>query len=223
MNRILIVEDELRISSFIAKGLKAEGFTPTVVADGTTGLDYALTGEFDLLVLDIGLPGIDGFTILDRVAAQRPELAVIVLTARDSVTDTIAALEGGAADFMAKPFRFGELLARIRLRLRKPGETPEDELSVGTVRVDLRRRRAFVADAGIELSAREFALLEVLIRNRGQVMSREQLLSLVWGYDFDPGSNVVDVYIGYLRKKLGPDTITTVRGMGYRFEDHHSR
>lgn len=219
MNRILIVEDEIRISSFIAKGLKAEGFTTTVVADGTTGLDYALTGDFDLLVLDIGLPGLDGFSILDQVAVQRPELAVIVLTARDSVTDTIAALEGGAADFMPKPFRFGELLARIRLRLRKPGETPEDELSIGDVHIDLRRRRASVAGVECELSAREFALAEVLIRNRGNVMSREQLLSLVWGYDFDPGSNVVDVYIGYLRKKLGSATITTLRGMGYRFED----
>ena len=120
MNRILIVEDEDRIASFVAKGLKAEGFTPTVVADGITGLDYALTGEFDLVVLDIGLPGLDGFRILERVTAERPALPVIVLTARDSVTDTVAALEGGAADYMSKPFRFGELLARVRLRLRTP-------------------------------------------------------------------------------------------------------
>lgn len=219
MNRILIIEDEARIASFVSKGLKAEGFTPTVVADGVTGLDYALTGEFDLIVLDIGLPGMDGYAILDRVTADRPELPVIVLTARDSVTDTIAALEGGAADYMSKPFRFGELLARIRLRLRRQGEAQEDELVVGVLRLDLRRSRVFVNQKEIELSAREFALAEVLMRNRGQVLSREQLLSLVWGYDFDPGSNIVDVYVGYLRKKLGSTAIVTVRGMGYRLEE----
>ena len=219
MNRILIVEDEDRIASFVAKGLKAEGFTPTVVGDGITGLDYALTGEFDLMVLDIGLPGLDGFRILERVTDERPTLPVIVLTARDSVTDTVAALEGGAADYMSKPFKFGELLARVRLRLRPPGEpAPHDELSVGDVRVDLRRRRAYVGDREVELSARELTLAEVLIRNRGLVLSREQLLSQVWGYDFDPGSNVVDVYVGYLRKKLGADLVTTVRGLGYRVD-----
>lgn len=219
MNRVLIVEDEERISSFVAKGLKAEGFTPTVVADGITGLDYALTGEFDLMVLDIGLPGMDGFRILERVTVERPSLPVIVLTARDSVTDTIAALEGGAADYMSKPFRFGELLARVRLRLRSPGEAPvDDELVAGTVRIDLRRRRVFVGDREVELSARELSLAEVLVRNRGIVLSREQLLSQVWGYDFDPGSNVVDVYVGYLRKKLGADLVSTVRGLGYRVD-----
>jgi len=219
MNRILIVEDEDRIASFVAKGLKAEGFTPTVVGDGITGLDYALTGEFDLMVLDIGLPGLDGFRILERVTAERPALPVIVLTARDSVTDTVAALEGGAADYMSKPFKFAELLARVRLRLRTPGEpAPDDELAVGDVRVDLRRRRAYVGDREVELSARELTLAEVLIRNRGIVLSREQLLSQVWGYDFDPGSNVVDVYVGYLRKKLGAGLIITVRGLGYRVD-----
>jgi two-component system copper resistance phosphate regulon response regulator CusR len=219
VSRILIVEDEERISSFIAKGLKAEGFTTTVVADGVTGLDYALTGEFDLMILDIGLPGMDGFRILERVTADRPTLPVIVLTARDSVTDTVAALEGGAADYMSKPFKFGELLARVRLRLRAPGDAaPADELVVGEVRLDLRRRRAYVGEREVELSARELTLAEVLMRNRGIVLSREQLLSQVWGYDFDPGSNVVDVYVGYLRKKLGAGLVTTVRGVGYRVE-----
>jgi DNA-binding response OmpR family regulator len=219
VNRILIVEDEDRISSFVAKGLKAEGFTPTVVRDGVTGLDYALTGEFDLMVLDIGLPGMDGYAILERVTVERPALPVIVLTARDSVTDTVAALEGGAADYMSKPFRFGELLARVRLRLRSPGEAPpDDELAVGQVRLDLRRRRAFVGEREVDLSARELALAEVLLRNRGLVLSREQLLSQVWGYDFDPGSNVVDVYVGYLRRKLGAELVTTVRGLGYRVD-----
>ena len=218
MNRVLIVEDEERISSFVSKGLKAEGFTPTVVADGITGLDYALTGDFDVVVLDIGLPGMDGFTILERVSKDRPEMPIIVLTARDSVTDTVAALEGGAADFMNKPFSFAELLARIKLRLRPLGDVAPDELVAGDVRLDLRSRRAYVADQEVELSARELALAEVLLRHQGQVLSREQLLSLVWGYDFDPGSNIVDVYVGYLRKKLGPAVITTVRGLGYRVD-----
>ena len=218
MNRVLIVEDEDRISSFVSKGLKAEGFTPTVVADGITGLDYALTGDFDVVVLDIGLPGMDGFTILERVSKERPEMPIIVLTARDSVTDTVAALEGGAADFMNKPFRFAELLARIKLRLRPLGDVAPDELVAGSVRLDRRSRRAHVGDAEVELSARELALAEVLLRHQGQVLSREQLLSLVWGYDFDPGSNIVDVYVGYLRKKLGQQVITTVRGLGYRVD-----
>lgn len=219
MNRILVVEDEERIASFVSKGLRAEGFTPTVVADGVTGLDYALTGPFDLMVLDIGLPGLDGFTILERVQSERPELPVIVLTARDSVTDTVQALEGGAADYMSKPFRFAELLARVRLRLR-PAGTPanDDELVAGDVRLDLRRRRAYVGETLVELSARELSLAEVLMTHRGQVLSREQLLSHVWGYDFDPGSNVVDVYVGYLRRKLGADLVTTVRGLGYRVD-----
>lgn len=219
MNRILIIEDEQRIAAFIAKGLKAEGFTPTVVGDGITGLDYALSEQFDLIVLDIGLPELDGFSVLERLSQERPQLPVIVLTARDSVTDTVAALEGGAADYMAKPFKFGELLARVRLRLRPTTETGElAELHAGDVRLDLRLRRAFVADREVELSARELTLAEVLLRNRGLIMSREKLLSQVWGYDFDPGSNIVDVYIGYLRKKLGSEFITTVRGLGYRID-----
>lgn len=217
MSRILIVEDEERIASFVSKGLRAQGFTPTVAADGTTGHDYALTGDFDLIVLDIGLPDLDGFEILRGLTRERPELPVIVLTARDSVTDTVAALEGGAADYMSKPFKFDELLARIRLRLRTAtGVDNTDELTAGAVRLDLRRRRVFVDDTEVELSAREFTLAEVFLRNPDQVLSREQLLSNVWGYDFDPGSNVVDVYVGYLRKKLGTGSITTVRGMGYR-------
>jgi DNA-binding response OmpR family regulator len=219
MSRILVVEDEERIASFVAKGLRAEGFTPTVVTDGVSGLDHALSGEFDLMVLDIGLPRLDGFTVLARVSTERPDLPVIVLTARDSVADTVAALEGGAADYMSKPFRFGELLARIRLRLRTSTDArPDDELRSGDVRLDLRRRLAFVGDREVELSARELSLAEVLLRHRGQVLSREQLLSLVWGYDFDPGSNIVDVYVGYLRKKLGAGLVTTVRGLGYRVD-----
>jgi DNA-binding response OmpR family regulator len=219
--RILIVEDEERIASFVARGLRAEGHQTTVVGDGALGLDEAMAGQFDLLVLDIGLPGMDGFEVLDALRSQGNRMPVIVLTARDSVTDTVTALEGGADDYMPKPFRFAELLARVRLRLRKadgaPGAVREDIVEAGGVLLDLRTRRATVNGSQVDLSAREFTLAEIFMLNPGQVLSREQLLDHVWGYDFDPGSNVVDVYVGYLRKKFGAEAISTVRGMGYRF------
>ncbi|KQW44017.1 two-component system response regulator [Nocardioides sp. Root1257] len=220
MARILIVEDEERIAAFVSKGLRADGHVTTCVGDGRHGLEHALSDDFDLMVLDIGLPGIDGFEVLDRLRSQGSQLPVIVLTARDSVGDTVSALEGGADDYMPKPFRFAELLARIRLRLRQHGDgsrTAVDVMESGGVRLDVRSRRADVAGREVELSAREFALAEMFMVNAGQVLSREQLLDQVWGMDFDPGSNVVDVYVGYLRKKLGPTAIATVRGMGYRF------
>ncbi|MEJ7741834.1 MAG: response regulator transcription factor [Nocardioidaceae bacterium] len=220
MNRVLIVEDEARIASFLEKGLRAEGFTPTVVSNGVTGLDYALTGEFDLAILDIGLPDLDGFAVLKRMRESGSSMPVIVLTARDSVTDTVRGLEGGADDYISKPFRFAELLARVRLRLRER-PAPGDEATVverGKIRLDLVRREVTVAGRSVELSAREFLLAEMFLRHPGQVLSREQLLSHVWGYEFDPGSNIVDVYVGYLRRKLGARVISTVRGMGYRLD-----
>lgn len=223
MARILIVEDEARIASFVAKGLRAEGHLATVAGDGPGGLDLALSGDFDLMVLDIGLPGLDGFEVLDQLRSQGSRMPVIVLTARDSVTDTVSALEGGADDYMPKPFRFAELIARIRLRLRQAqsadgGSDPRDDvLEAAGVRLDVRTRRATVGERQIDLSAREFTLAEIFMLNAGRVLSREQLLDHVWGFDFDPGSNVVDVYVGYLRRKFGADTIATVRGMGYRF------
>ncbi len=217
MNRVLIAEDERRIASFVEKGLRANGFTPTVVSDGVAAFDLAMSGEFDLLILDIGLPGMDGFAVLEQMRGSGSPLPVIVLTARDSVSDTVAALEGGADDYMAKPFRFEELLARVRLRLRDTGSQETTVLAQGGVSLDLRTRRASVGGRVVDLSAREFALAETFLRSPGQVLSREQLLSHVWGYDFDPGSNVVDVYVRYLRRKLGADRIETVRGMGYRF------
>ncbi len=220
MAQILIVEDEQRIAAFIAKGLRAEGHQPTLAHDGPGGLDEAMSGRFDLMVLDIGLPGMDGLEVLDQLRSQGSRLPVIILTARDSVTDTVAALDSGADDYMAKPFRFAELMARIRLRLRTlaPPDSPAagDVLSVGALRLDRRTRRVSGPLGDVELSAREFALAEIFLLNPAQVLTREQLLDLVWGYDFDPGSNVVDVYVGYLRKKFGAGTISTVRGVGYR-------
>jgi two-component system, OmpR family, copper resistance phosphate regulon response regulator CusR len=219
MTGILIAEDEARIAAFVAKGLRGAGFTPTVVTDGPTALDYAMTGEFDLLVLDLGLPRMDGFTVLRRLRGGRNDIPVIILTARDTVNDTVAGLEGGADDYVAKPFRFEELLARIRLRLRESRAPETMVLRAGDLSLDLRTRRAHVEGRDVELSAREFTLAETFLRNPGQVLSREQLLSRVWGYDFDPGSNVVDVYVGYLRRKLGTRRFVTVRGMGYRLDD----
>ena len=219
MSRVLIAEDEPRIASFVEKGLTANGFTVTVVGDGVSAYDYALTGGFDIMVLDIGLPGMDGFEVLRKLRAVSTITGMVAPSARDSVQDTVAGLEGGADDYMPKPFRFEELLARVRLRLATDRSQELTVLSYGGLQLDLRTRRAQVDGRTVDLSAREFALAETFLRHPGQVLSREQLLSHVWGYDFDPGSNVVDVYVRYLRRKLGPERIMTVRGMGYRLDD----
>jgi DNA-binding response OmpR family regulator len=216
VSRILIAEDETRIASFVQKGLGAAGFAVTVAADGRAALAEAQTGQFDLLILDIGLPGRDGFDILQTLRDEGNPIAVIVLTARDSATDTLRGLEGGANDYMSKPFRFDELLARVRLRLKDGQPGPVDSLRVRGLELDLLTRRISVDGSSHDLSAREFALAEEFMRHPGQVLSHEQLLSRVWGLDFDPGSNVVGVYVRYLRAKIGGDRIETVRGMGYR-------
>ncbi len=216
MSRVLIAEDEARIAAFVEKGLRANGFATAVVADGRTARAAAASGDFDLMILDIGLPGMDGFEVLRALRADRVTIPVVILTARDSVQDTVAALEGGADDYMPKPFRFEELLARVRLRLSGGRQTETTVLTCGDLSLDLRTRRAQAGSRTVDLSAREFALAETFLRHPGQVLAREQLLSHVWGYDFDPGSNVVDVYVRYLRRKLGADRIETVRGMGYR-------
>ncbi|RZS59311.1 DNA-binding response OmpR family regulator [Microcella putealis] len=218
MSSILIVEDEERISTFVEKGLASAGYTPTVVASGIEAVDYFITGSFDLVLLDVGLPGIDGFEVLKRVRASGSTVPIIMLTARSSVDDTVAGLDGGANDYLPKPFKFDELLARIRLRLRESGQqtVAEQVLTHGDLSLDLRTRRITVGETSVDLSAREFGLAEQFLRHPDQVLSREQLLSRVWGFDFDPGSNVVDVYVRYLRGKIGADRIETVRGMGYR-------
>jgi two-component system, OmpR family, copper resistance phosphate regulon response regulator CusR len=214
--RILIAEDEYRIASFLEKGLRANGFTTAVVVDGHAAAAAARDGEFDLLILDLGLPGQDGLDALAEIRRRGDHLPVIVLTAREGVPDRVAGLEGGADDYVTKPFSFEELLARIRVRLRDAGSEEQTLLRAGDLVLDLRTRRASVGERAVELTAREYGLLEVFLRHPDQVLSREQLLSHVWGYDFDPGSNVVEVYVRYLRKKLGDSIIETVRGMGYR-------
>ena len=216
MSRILIAEDEARISSFIQKGLRAHGLTTTVASDGVEALQLALSDEFDLMILDIGMPQLDGFTVLQALRSASSMLPVIILTARDGVEDTVAGLRGGADDYMAKPFRFDELLARVQLRLRTPTSAAPTVLSHDGITLDLRTRRLHLDGTVADLTAREFALAEIFLTNPGQVLSREQLLSRVWGYDYDPGSNIVETYIRYLRRKLGADRIETVRGMGYR-------
>ena len=218
MSNILIAEDEERISLFVDKGLRAAGYSTTVVADGEGALEHARTGNHSLVLLDVGLAGIDGFEVLRRIRAENLTLPVIMLTARTGVEDTVAGLEGGANDYIAKPFRFDELLARVRLRLCDATTQVTTTLTRGDLTLDALTRRATVGDVEVDLSAREFALAEEFLSHPDQVLSREQLLSRVWGLDFDPGSNVVDVYVRYLRAKFGADRIETVRGMGYRLK-----
>jgi DNA-binding response OmpR family regulator len=221
MTQILIVEDEDRIASFLTKGLKGAGYAVNWAVSGAEALALARTDAPDLIILDLGLADLDGMAVLRRLRDQGSAVPVIILTARSSVTDTVAGLEGGADDYMTKPFRFAELLARVKLRLRSApvgGPDPDaNVLDAGPVRLELAARRAFVDGREVALSAREFALAQTLMHRPGHVYSREQLLSLVWGYDHDLGSNVVDVYLSYLRKKLGAEHLETVRGLGFRW------
>jgi DNA-binding response OmpR family regulator len=215
VSRILVVEDERRLTRFLEKGLRAQGFVPTAVADGESAVRLARSEDFDLVILDLGLPGMDGLRVLEELRRRGERLPIVILTARDEVADRVAGLERGADDYVTKPFSLEELLARVRARLRATGAAEETVLKGGGVALDLRTRRAHADGRTVELSAREFTMLETLLRHRGQVLSREQLLEHVWGYDYDPGTKVVEVYIGYLRRKLGDGVIQTVRGMGY--------
>jgi len=218
MTFILIAEDEPRIASFVRKGLEGAGYRAQVVEDGAEALAVALEDEVDLVLLDVGLPTMDGFEVLRRLRGQASSVPVIMLTARSSTRDTVDGLDAGANDYVSKPFTFEELLARVRSRLRETVASPSMAIVRGDVTLDVLARRATVRGREIDLSAREYALAEQFLRNPGQVLSREQLLSRVWGLDFDPGSNVVDVYVRYLRGKFGAHHITTVRGAGYRWD-----
>lgn len=216
MTHVLVVEDEERIASFVARGLTSAGYVVSGATTGAAAWDILQAGTVDVVLLDIGLPDISGFAVLERMRSAGMDIPVIALTARDSPRDVVAGLDGGAADYIVKPFTFDEVLARIRARLRDRERGGATRLEHGDLVLDLLQRRVTVAGRGVDLSAREFTLAEEFLRHPGTVLSREQLLSRVWGYDFDPGSNIVDVYVRYLRSKLGAERIETVRGMGYR-------
>ena len=217
MTSIVIAEDSARIALFLEKGLRASGFVTSVARSGEATLLAATDERCDLLILDLGLPDFDGHTVLRALRARGERMPVIILSARDGVDDTVRGLEAGADDYMTKPFRFEELLARIRLRLRDRHDPSSFVLRSGALELDLRSRCVWDGEHFVELSKREFAVLETMMRNAGQVLTREQLVSKAWGQDLALCSNVVDVYIRYLRRKVGPDSIETVRGLGYRF------
>jgi DNA-binding response OmpR family regulator len=215
--RVLVVDDEPRIVSFVSRALRAEGLRVDGAADGLRGLDLARTGRYELIVLDLLLPGLDGVTLLQQLIEERPDQRVLVLSALSDVKEKVRCLELGASDYLSKPFSLAELVARVRARLRQAASGREERhLRAGEVTLDRLRR---VADGGagpVGLTEREFGVLEYLMLRQGDVCTRTQLLSEVWGFGFDPGSNVVDVCMGRLRVKLGADVIETVRNVGYR-------
>ena len=217
MSRILIVEDDRGIADYLVRGLEAEGYSTTTLDDGIHVYEEVALSEYNLIIMDLGLPTWDGLDVLKRLRDQGVNLPVIVLSARTAVHDRVGSLEGGANDYMPKPFQFAELLARVRLRLSDQSTAdPSTRLSHRGLVLDLRTHAVQVNGQWVELTRREFGLLETLLRYRGQILSRIQLLSDVWGLDFDPHSNVVDVYIRSLRKKIGVGYVETVRGLGYR-------
>lgn len=221
MSHILIAEDESRIASFLQKGLQAHGFATTIAEDGVQAAYLARAGGFDLLILDLGLPGKSGLQVIEELRGQGVPLPIIVLTVIQDIQDKVRALEAGANDYVTKPFSIDELIARIRVQLRyqyAPQANIPIIVTAGALQLDLRQRTAQWKGKTIELSTREFTLLELFARCPGQVWTREDLLNQVWGYDYEPSSNIVDVYIGYLRKKLGQGVIKTVRGVGYALQ-----
>ncbi|HHT31230.1 MAG TPA: response regulator transcription factor [Corynebacterium sp.] len=217
MSRILVAEDDRGIADFICRGLRDAGYATDVAEDGLTAYELARGGEYDLVVLDLGLPIIDGRVVLTRLRQSGVSVPVIVLTARDGVEDTVGSLEDGANDHMTKPFQFAELLARVRLRLTdEAAGDASGRIAHGDLVLDPRTQRVQVDGKWVDLSRREMGLLEVFLRHPGQILSRAQLLGRVWGLDFDPASNVVDVYVRALRRKIGAHRVETIRGSGYR-------
>jgi DNA-binding response OmpR family regulator len=217
---ILLIEDEPGIVDFVRRGFEAEGFAIATAADGIAGEEMALSGSYDAIVLDLMLPGRDGLEVLDALRRSRPEIPVIVLTARGEIEDRVAGLDAGAVDYLVKPFSLTELLARVRAQLRVAAQTSQMTLRGADIEVDLLTRMVRRGGRTVRLSGTEFELLVYLLRHYGQVLTRERILSTVWGYEHDPATNIVDVYIGYLRRKLGgrddPAPIFTVRSIGYR-------
>jgi len=214
MNRLLIAEDEARIAAFLEKGFRASGFTTTIAKNGLEAIAMANSDNFDLLILDLGLPGKDGWQVLEELRGRGERLRVIILTAQDEVEDTVNALESGANDYVTKPFEFNELLARVRVQLRdnvvaKTKPSKETTLQVGEIVLNLLTRQVWVETQLVEMSVKEFALAEIFLRHPMQVMSREQLLNRVWGYDYDPGSNIVDVYVRRCCIKRGCGRVRT--------------
>jgi DNA-binding response OmpR family regulator len=216
--RILVVEDEARISAFLGRAFEAEGFMVDVVGDGERGLRMGLSGDHEFVILDLLLPGLDGFDVLRELRRHRPDLPVMILSARSELASKLRGFELGAVDYLAKPFSLDELLARARVHLRRAhGAGSAGSLRVGPLALDVTRRQARVGEIVADLPDREFRLLHFLMLHAGEVVSRERLLSDVWGFDFDPRSNVVDVCVRRLRRQLGPDApIETVRNAGYR-------
>ena len=223
---ILIVEDDEGIASFLAKGLKAEGYATAVARDGDEALALAAASgeDLDLVLLDLALPGTDGLSVLRAWRTQRLGVPVIVLTARGETADKVRGLDAGADDYVTKPFAFDELLARVRAALRSVEQRSSTELDVDDLRLDLLTKVAWRGERRVDLAPKEWALLELFMRHPDQLLSRAQILARVWDYDFDPGTNVVEVYISYLRRKLNqeglPPLIRTVRGAGYRLRSH---
>jgi DNA-binding response OmpR family regulator len=219
---ILVIEDEPGIVDFLERGLQAQGFEVITALDGDGGIELALHQEVDLVVLDMMLPGRSGLDVLARLRASKPALPVIVLTALSEIDHRVTGLDAGAADYLTKPFSLSELAARIRAQLRMAAQMPQTTLTDGGVEVNLLTREVRRDGRTVRLSTTEFELLAYLMRNSGHVLSREQILRAVWGYDYDPGTNVVDVYVGYLRRKLRQGEsgapITTIRSVGYRFD-----
>lgn len=217
--RILIVEDERKLAALLARGLREEGHAVDVTGSGEDAVWMAQSAAYDAVVLDVMLPGIDGFAVCRSLRDKEVWTPVLMLTARDAVEDRVAGLDSGADDYLAKPFAFDELLARLRALARRGGTERPPQLTAGGLTLDPAARRVWRGDETIDLSAKEFALLELFMRNAGAVLSRDQLLDGAWDMSFERRSNVVDVYVGYLRAKLGAETIETVRGLGYRLRD----
>jgi two-component system OmpR family response regulator len=222
--RALIVEDDRTIADFVAKGLTEAGYAVDVAADGERGVELASSGEYDVAIVDVMLPRVDGLTLIDRVRARGVRTPVLILSARRSVDDRVSGLQAGGDDYLTKPFAFAELLARVQALIRRStGATEPTRLSVGDLRIDLLTRRTERAGRSLDLRPREFALLEYLMRNAGRVLTKTMILSHVWGYNFNPGTNVVDVLVSRLRDKIDRDfdlkLLQTVRGVGYVLKD----